>query len=94
MRLGSWFVNTARGELVDEEALLDTLRSGHLAGAALDVLPDERSSGMGTDRLVQYAREHENLLITPHIGGCTTESREKTEEFLATQVVKFLGRQN
>jgi D-3-phosphoglycerate dehydrogenase len=86
MKRGAWFVNTARGELVDEMALLDALRSGHLAAAALDVLKDERSTGMEDHPLVAYAREHDNLIITPHIGGCTEESMEKTEVFLATKL--------
>jgi D-3-phosphoglycerate dehydrogenase len=91
MKPGSWFVNTARGELVDEVALLDALRKSHLAGAALDVLCDEYSSNLTKNSLVRYAQQHQNLLITPHIGGCTTESREKTEHFLATRVVEFIS---
>ncbi len=90
MKPGAWFINTARGELVDEEAVLDALRSGRLAGAALDVLSDERASGMGHHPLVAYAREHKNLLITPHIGGCTRESMEKTELFLAQKLCAVL----
>ena len=90
MKPGAWFVNTARGELVDEAALLDALRSGRLAGVALDVLSDERATGMGHHPAVVYAREHGNLLITPHIGGCTEESMEKTELFLAEKLCAVL----
>ena len=73
--------------LLDPAQLIDKAR---IAGAALDVLRDERSSGMKDHTLVVYARTHENLLITPHIGGCTLESMEQTEEFLAEKVVNFL----
>jgi D-3-phosphoglycerate dehydrogenase len=86
MKQGAWFINTSRGELVDEEALLDALRSGRLTGAALDVLCDERSHGMDSHPLVVYARGHDNLIITPHIGGYTTESIRKTECFLADRL--------
>lgn len=90
MKPGSFFINTARGELVDEAALLEALRSRHLAGAALDVLSGEDSTGMGRHPLVQWARENRNLLITPHIGGCTRESMEKTELFLAEKLCRTL----
>jgi len=90
MKPSSWFINTSRGELVDENALLRALCNGPIAGAALDVLCAENSSGMENHPLVQHARRHGNLLITPHIAGCTTESTEKTEVFMADQVVAFL----
>ena len=86
MKPCGWFVNTARGELIDEMALLDALRSGHLAGAALDVLQGEQQNVMEHHPVVAYAREHDNLLITPHIGGCTVESMEKTELFMAKRL--------
>jgi D-3-phosphoglycerate dehydrogenase len=90
MKAGAWFVNTARGELIDETALLDALRSGQLAGAAVDVLCGEQHDGKMNHPLVAYAREHDNLLITPHIGGCTVESMEKTEVFMANKLCGVL----
>lgn len=89
MKQGALLVNTARGALVDEPALLDALRSGPLGGAALDVLADEHTDG--NSELVAYAREHPNLLITPHIGGSTVESREKTERFIAERLAEALA---
>ena len=92
MKQGAFFINTSRGELVDESALLDALRSGRLAGTALDVLSDEYSGTMTNHPLVAYAREHDNVIITPHISGCTVESMEKTELFLAGRLAHLLRR--
>ena len=86
MKEGSWFINTARGELVDEAALLANLRSGRLAGAALDVVTREDPAGMGFHPVIEYARRHPNLIVTPHLGGCTVESMHKTEVFLARKL--------
>ena len=85
-------INTSRGELIDEHALLDALTSRRIAGAALDVLAGESASGVGHLPLVSYAREHPELLITPHIGGCTFESMAMTEVFLARRVRDALMR--
>lgn len=86
MKRGAWFINTSRGELVDETALLEALSQGSLAGAAIDVLGDEQPTGMATHPLVVYARAHPNLIITPHIGGGTVESMAKTEYVLARRL--------
>lgn len=83
---GSRFVNTARGEVVDEAALIDALRSGRLAGAAVDVVWGEHATGAPSSALIDYARVNGNLIVTPHIGGCTGESMEKTEVYMASQV--------
>jgi D-3-phosphoglycerate dehydrogenase len=83
-------VNTSRGGIVDEAALLDCLQAGKIAGAALDVLAGEPR--LASDNpLLAYAREHDNLLIVPHIGGNTFESFEKTECFLAERVIEALA---
>jgi D-3-phosphoglycerate dehydrogenase len=90
MKWASYFINTARGELIDEAGLLAGLREGRLRGAALDVVSNETSAGMGGHPLIEYARRHTNLLITPHVGGCTQESKTKTELYLAGKLADLL----
>lgn len=95
IKQGAYLVNTSRGEVLDEHALLESLVSGHLAGAALDVMCGENEKDprwMRSDPLIAYAREHTNLIITPHLGGCTFESMEKTEIFIARKIRSFLDR--
>ncbi len=86
---GALLVNTSRGALVEEAALLDALEKGRLAGAALDVIEGERTD-LERSELLAYARTHDNLLITPHIGGATVESMAKTELFMAQKLAAFL----
>ncbi|ASJ91414.1 2-hydroxyacid dehydrogenase [Porphyrobacter sp. CACIAM 03H1] len=69
MKPGSSIVNTARGELIDQEALIAALQSGHLAGAGLDVYPNEPNVDR---RLI----DHPNVMTLPHIGSATAEGRE------------------
>lgn len=88
---GAVLINTSRGRLIDEAALLQALKSGRLAGAALDVIADERDADRRIDSpLLNFARKSKNLLITPHIGGATYESMAKTEVFMARKLVKFI----
>lgn len=91
-RPGSWFVNTSRGELVDGPALLDALTSGQLAGAAMDVFPDEFVPGFDIRRapLWEYARTHDNLLLTPHIGGSTRDAWRETERHTIQRILEAL----
>jgi len=94
MRPEAILVNTSRGGVVDEEALLRALERGELAGAALDVLRGEPGTGGAWDQeppLLAYARNHENLLLTPHIGGAAHGSMEKTEVFLAEKIRDYFA---
>src|SRR5579863_79183 len=90
MKQGAYFVNTSRGELVNEAALIDALRTNKIAGAALDVVANEQSLGSENNPLIAYGHKNRNLLMTPHIGGCTIESMEKTEFFLAERLAEML----
>lgn len=92
MKPNAYFINTARAELVERGALLEALEQERIAGAAVDVLYDERENGghLKKDGLLAYAKTHQNLIIVPHIGGATREARWATQEFLAKQVVKKL----
>lgn len=73
MKPGSAIINTARGELIDQEALIEALESGHLAGAGLDVYPDEPNVDR---RLLKIP----NVMTLPHIGSATAEGREASGE--------------
>ena len=92
---GSYFINTSRGELVEDQALLEALTSGKLAGAAVDVLNGEFEPGFNkhvpSQPLVTYASTHDNLVITPHIGGSTLDAWSLTQEFTVLQVISALA---
>lgn len=90
MKPGSYFINTSRGQVVDEAALLSALRDEHLAGAALDVACGEPDS-INPD-LVAYANEHpDRLIVTPHIGGYAAEAIEKAEVGLARKLLEVIN---
>ena len=85
---GALLVNTARGAIVDEAALLASLNSGRLAGAALDVLTGEPDAL--NPHLLGYARTHPTtLILTPHLGGATAEAMAATELFMAERLRAF-----
>jgi len=90
LRPGAVLINTARGALVDERALLRALESGRLAAAGLDVLARELEGRAARDPLVRYARTHANLILTPHVGGCTVDAQEKAFRRMAEKLAARL----
>jgi D-3-phosphoglycerate dehydrogenase / 2-oxoglutarate reductase len=90
MKPSAVIINTSRGDIVDEAALLDALHRGAVAGAAVDVLSGEPHID-GDHPMVVAARRLPQLIITPHIGGMTHESSAKTERFMASKIAAHWG---
>ncbi|MEK7555180.1 MAG: NAD(P)-dependent oxidoreductase [Patescibacteria group bacterium] len=93
MKPSACFINTARAEIVERDALITALNKKWIRAAAVDVLRDERGDGshLKKDPLWKYAKENTNLLIAPHIGGATYEAMEVTRDFIAEEVAKHLN---
>ncbi|KAJ1788614.1 D-3-phosphoglycerate dehydrogenase 2, partial [Coemansia sp. RSA 2399] len=88
MKKGSYLINASRGTVVDIEALADSLKSGHLAGAAVDVYPKEPfANGPGFESPL---RNCPNTLLTPHIGGSTEEAQRMIGVEVAAAITKFI----
>ncbi len=83
MKQGAVLVNTARGALVDEEALYDALKAGKLAGAGIDVYSEEPYSGK--------LCELENVVLTPHLGSDTAEGQARVGKELIERLSEVLG---
>lgn len=90
MKDGAVLVNTSRGDIIDEAALLRALESGKLAAFGADVLHDEWRQDMRESSIVQYAQEHDNVVITPHMGGFTTKSLWEARVFSAKKLAHYL----
>jgi D-3-phosphoglycerate dehydrogenase len=93
MKPSALLINTSRGGVVDEAALLRALESKSLAGVALDVLDGEPNIDKAHPVVAAVATRQfgDRLLVVPHIGGNTFESFEKTEVFLAGRVIDALS---
>lgn len=92
MKPTAYFINTARAELIERRALHKALSKKLIAGAAIDVMDNESSNGshLKTDHLWQYVKTHNNLIISPHMGGATFEAMHITEEFVAQLVKRYV----
>lgn len=89
MKKGSFLLNASRGTVVVIRALADALRRGHLAGAAIDVYPEEpEANGEGFKTDLQGLS---NVILTPHIGGSTIEAQESIGREVATSLIRFIN---
>jgi D-3-phosphoglycerate dehydrogenase len=89
MRPGSYLLNASRGNVVVIPALAAALKSGHLAGAAIDVYPEEPESN--SDGFKSALLGLSNVILTPHIGGSTEEAQESIGREVASSLIKFLN---
>jgi len=85
-----YFINTSRGELIDEKYLIKKIEENFFAGIALDVLQNEQSNNNLT-KMIQLT-ENRNFIITPHISGATYSSMHRTEWFIVKKLINILGK--
>jgi D-3-phosphoglycerate dehydrogenase len=90
MKRGVVVINTSRGAVIDEAAFVQALEAGHVGGAGSDVIDGEWRDDLKQHPLIAYARTHDNLVISPHVGGATYESQRMTAEFTVAKLKKYL----
>lgn len=86
MKKGAHLVNASRGSVVDIEALAAAIRERHLAGAAIDVFPEEPASD--NEEFVSPLRGLPNVILTPHIGGSTQEAQANIGTEVAEKLIR------
>jgi D-3-phosphoglycerate dehydrogenase / 2-oxoglutarate reductase len=87
MKAGACFLNLSRGFVVDHDALADCLKTGKIAGAAIDVFPSEPESGAG---FTSVLRGLPNVILTPHIGGSTEEAQQNIGSFVTAKLLDYV----
>jgi D-3-phosphoglycerate dehydrogenase len=87
MKRGSYLLNASRGTVVQIPALVEALKSGQLAGAAIDVYPEEPESNVDTFK--SELQNLSNVVLTPHIGGSTGEAQASIGREVATSLLRF-----
>ncbi|MFW6259297.1 MAG: phosphoglycerate dehydrogenase [Tangfeifania sp.] len=87
MKKGALLINASRGTVVDYPALAEALKSGHLAGAAADVFPEEPASN--NEKFHSELQEFDNVILTPHIGGSTLEAQENIGQEVAEKLIRY-----
>ena len=89
MKKNCILVNTARGELINQNDLVYALKNKIIGGAALDVIDNEYNLKTQSNlKLFDYLNKNENLIVTPHIGGMTLESLCKVETFIVDKLIE------
>lgn len=87
MKDGACFLNLSRGFVVDHDALAKHLKTGKIAGAAIDVFPKEPESGAGFTSVLQCLA---NVILTPHIGGSTEEAQQNIGQFVSARLIDYV----
>jgi D-3-phosphoglycerate dehydrogenase len=88
MKKGSYLINYSRGSVVEIEALSEAIENNHIAGAAIDVFPEEPESK--TDKFISPLQGFKNVILTPHIGGSTEEAQVNIGNDVASKLIHFV----
>ncbi|MFD2514520.1 phosphoglycerate dehydrogenase [Pontibacter locisalis] len=92
MKDGALFLNLSRGHVVEIPALVESLKSGKIGGAAVDVFPYEPANN--EEPFVSELRGLPNVILTPHIGGSTTEAQENIAHFVPNRIMEYMNTGN
>lgn len=92
MKPGSYLLNLSRGHVVDINALKEALESGHIAGAAIDVFPEEPKNN--SEPLISELLGMKNTILTPHIGGSTLEAQQNIARFVPSKIMEYINTGN
>jgi len=87
MKKNAVLLNASRGTVVNYDALATELKSGHLSGAAADVFPTEPASN--NDPFISVLQEFDNVILTPHIGGSTSEAQENIGSEVTDKLIRY-----
>lgn len=82
MKSTAYLINTSRDGVIERGALVKALENGMIKGAAIDFVDDPE--------LIEYSRHNNNLILTPHQGGCTFEDMQATEDFILKQINNYM----
>ena len=92
LKPNSYLINTSRGAIVDELAVESLLKHNKIKGYATDVLSEEIQANIADNPMVKLAKQGYNVIITPHLAGCTYESMQMTEDFVSELFIeKYLS---
>ena len=89
MKKGAIFINLARGPVLRVDALRKLLDNGHLAGAAVDVFPEEPKTN--EEEFISVLRGADNTILTPHIGGSTQEAQVNIADFVPNKIMQYIN---
>ncbi len=92
MKKGTIFLNLSRGHLVDIPSLVQNIKSGKIIGAAVDVFPYEPANN--AEEFVNELRGLSNVILTPHIGGSTSEAQENIANFVPNRIMEYINSGN
>tara|TARA_Y100000590_G_scaffold470185_1_gene662609 strand:+ start:2705 stop:3670 length:966 start_codon:yes stop_codon:yes gene_type:complete len=90
MKDGVFFINTSRGDVINEKSLLKYLNNGKIRASGLDVISDELLGDKNDHPLIDYSKNNNNLIITPHMAGLTYDSEYKAQHGAYTAIKDYL----
>ncbi|WP_114781648.1 phosphoglycerate dehydrogenase [Botryobacter ruber] len=92
MKDGAIFLNLSRGHVVEIESLVEAIKSGKIKGAAVDVFPEEPATN--DEEFVSELRGLPNVILTPHIGGSTSEAQKNIANFVPNRIMDYINSGN